>query len=78
MKPDEFPSKDLYFASYLLASGQKLLRVDRDGRQCWFVFGDKRACLDLQLKFTTKNAQIDAKEYANALRTLKDLIFTEG
>lgn len=70
-----FLTKDLYLAGLLYAKGMKLQKIDRMGRLCWFVFENKTLCEDLQQKFFAKSVEVNAKEYADSIRTLKDLVF---
>lgn len=70
-------TKDLYLSALLYAKGVKLQGVNRQGRVCWFVFEDKEFSEQLRQKFITKTVEVNAKDYADALRTLKDLVFAE-
>ena len=69
-------TKDLYLAALFYAKGQKLISVDREGKLCWFVFEDRQLCEQLQQQFFAKSLDVNAKEYADAIRTLKDLVFS--
>jgi len=73
-----FSTKDLYLSALCYAKGLKLERIDRQGRVCWFLFADKRQGEQLQREFISKSVEVNAKEYTDALRTLKDLLFAEG
>lgn len=73
-----FVSKDLYLSALCYAKGVKLQRVNRQGRVCWFVFENKELGEQLQQGFITKTVEVNAKEYSDALRTLKDLLFAQG
>ena len=73
-----YQTKDLYLASFLYASGKKLIKLDEDNEKSWFVFEDKDLCEQLTGSFWRKEASVNAKEYADALRTLKDLIFNRS
>lgn len=74
---DQFITKDLYLAGLLYAKNIKLEKVNRNGKLCWFVFNNKSLCEELQQQFFNKAVDVNAKDYVNALRTLKDLIFAE-
>ena len=74
---NEFTTKDLYLAGFLYAKGAKFRGVKREGRICWFIFDDESYCKTLQSQFFSKTAEVNAREYADALRTLKDVIFSE-
>lgn len=71
----EFRTKDLYLASYLFAKEKILARVDREKHICWFVFED--ISNETINKFWAGKAECDAKTFADAIRTLKDRIFSE-
>ncbi len=72
-----FITKDLFLSALLYAKGVKIQRVDRKERICWFVFENKEACDQFQRGFITKTIEVNAKEYADAVRTLKDIVFAE-
>jgi hypothetical protein len=72
---NEFSTKDLYLAAFLYARGLVFVRIYWQGRQGWFVFQDENKCVELQQRFFSRTAEVNAKEYANAIRTLKDLVF---
>ena len=71
-----FRSKDLSEAAFLYASHKKLITTENDKGKIWFIFEDKLSCEDLVNSFWSKEASINAKEYSDAIRTLKDLIFS--
>lgn len=73
-----FACKDLYLASLIYAKGVKLETVIREGKSCWFVFGDKQTCESYQRSYFAKEVEVNAKEFSDALRTLKDLVFSGG
>lgn len=77
-KNNSFITKDLYLSALLYAKGVKLQKIDRQGRVCWFVFADKDLGQELQQKFIAKTVDVNAKEYTDALRTLKDLVFADS
>ena len=74
-KTDQFKTKDLYIASYLYAVGVKFVGLAREGRVCRFVFEDFVSAERGQQDFLSKDGVVVAKDYVDALRTLKDLIF---
>lgn len=71
-----FSIKDLYLAALIYAKGVKLETVTRQGKSCWFVFRDKQTCESYQRKFFAKEVEVNAKDYSDAIRTLKDLVFS--
>lgn len=73
--PKLFKTKDLYLASYLFASGQKLASTDKLASVCWFYFDDQSGCSDLATQYWVGNAQGNIKSYVQAVQALKDIIF---
>lgn len=71
-----FQTKDLYFASYLYAKGAKFIRVERNGRQCYFIFEDNLLCEELQQGYFSRRGEVVGKDFSDAIRTLKDLLFS--
>lgn len=72
---DQFLTKDLHLAALLYAKGVPFVTVNRSGKLCWFVFENKNLCLKLQQEFFAKSVDVNAREYVDALRALKDLVF---
>lgn len=72
---DHFLTKDLQLAGLLYAKGVGFVGVNRNGKLCWFVFENHQQCEKLQQQYFAKSVDVNAKEYADAIRTLKDLVF---
>ena len=72
-----FKTKDLYEAAFLYADRRKLVRLERDGNIFWFVFADRETCERVSLAYWQGEIDTNAKEYADAIRTLKDRIFAQ-
>ena len=72
-----FRTKDLSEASLLYASGKKLQHPQHENGKVWFVFEDKASCEEIVHTYWRREAVINAKDYADAIRTLKDLIFNK-
>lgn len=72
-----YRTKDLAEASFLYASGKRLIESEHKDGRVWFAFQDKPSCEELVCSYWRKEASVDAKTYADALRTLKDLIFNK-
>ena len=68
---------DLYEAAFLYALDSSYLsEIDRTGRIFAFVFSGND--LEKILKeFYSRKATVIAKDYSDAIRTLKDMIFAE-
>ena len=73
----EFRTKDLYLAAFLYSENKLLKRTDREGKICWFVFDNENDCREFVNRFWAGQAYCNAKKFADALRTLKDRIFSE-
>ena len=76
---DELPVRDLYLASFIYAKGFKLLRLESEpnSRTVWFVFAGKEEAEKLTNQFWNREATIDVKAYAEAIRSLKDRLFSQ-
>lgn len=77
---NEYKTKDLNLAACLYGLNKKLLRMEPDGNRnsFWFVFSDKDNCEKIVNRYWQKDLKIDAKTYADAFRSLKDMIFSKG
>jgi Domain of unknown function (DUF5659) len=68
---EDFRSKDLGQAAYLVASGFRLMKTE-GGSEKVFVFSpEARAVADSYFS----GARVIAKDFANALRTVKALLY---
>lgn len=72
----EYSTKDLGEAGALIVKGQKLIRMDREGKICWFVFEDKEICERLSNQFFFGELYVNAREFYEALGRLKNRIFS--
>lgn len=72
----EYRTKDLAEASFLLTKSIKFLRIDREGRVCWFIFDDASICENLIAEYWFRNATVPAKTFYEAVQTLKNRIFS--
>ena len=73
-----YRTKDLSEASFLYASGKKLTKLEQDNSKFWFLFDDKPSCEQLVEAYWQKDAIVNAKEFADAIRSLKDIIFSRA
>jgi hypothetical protein len=69
--------KDLYLASFLYAMEQELIEVKRVNGVCWFVFANRQSCEALASQYWACKAVSGIKQYVDAIRTLKDLIYAQ-
>jgi predicted RNA-binding protein YlxR (DUF448 family) len=74
---NNYSTKDLFLASLIYAKGVKLQEVSRQGRVCWFLFENRNLCEEYQQQYFAKAVDVNAKEYTDALHTLKDIVFAE-
>lgn len=72
---ENYRTKDLSESAFLYASRKRLINTENDNGKVWFIFEDKLSCEELVNSFWRKEASVNAKEFADAIRTLKDLIF---
>lgn len=72
-----FITKDLYLAALIYAKGLTNVKLNRQGRVCWFVFDNKELGEQYEQQYFAKVIDVNAKEYTDALRTLKDRVFAE-
>ena len=72
---NSYKTKDLYEAALLYAAGIGLMGLDGEGKQMWFVFGDREESERLANSYWSRLAEVNAKDYADAIRSLKDRLF---
>ncbi len=73
---DVYSSRDLGESAFLYASGVKISKIKQEtGGVIWFVFHDRKKCLELTDSFWKKDVCIDALTFSEALKTLKSIIF---
>lgn len=73
---EEYKTKDLPESAALLYKNQKLIRIEKQGKICWFVFFDKSACENLSKEFFFGELTVNAREYYEAVVRLKHRIFS--
>ena len=71
-----YSTKDLYEASALYASGMPLSTLKSDGNQFWFIFLNSEECKKISDGYWRGSLDLNAKKYADAVRTLKDRVFS--
>lgn len=71
--PNLYQTRDLYFASYLLATNHNLLDVvnDETGGFFWFVFQDTGECEQLEQLFQLDDVKVKAKALTESIKYLK-------
>lgn len=68
-------TKDLYEGAFLYANHLKFLGLEKEEDFYWFIFGDKESAEALSNQYWQKEAQVNAKDYAEAIRSLKDRLY---
>jgi hypothetical protein len=72
--PQEVRLSDLYRVAYYRAIGLEMIRIDRTGNRCLFVFSRSRALDVAQLDWINERAQVEASRYAAMVRACKNLV----
>ena len=73
---DVYQTKDLYEAALLQTHNLKLIKLVKEDNYYWFAFEDKTKAEELSAQFWRKEVEVNAKAYAEAIRGLKDRIFS--
>lgn len=74
---DTYQTKDLYEASTLYAVNQKFLYLEKSQNYFWFIFENKKVCQQIADRYWRREVSVDAKTYSDAVRTLKDRLFSQ-
>lgn len=75
--PKQYKTKDIYEASALIANKVKLVKFEQGAGFYWFVFEGGDLSLKTSDLFWSNELKVLAKDYADALKTLKDRIFSK-
>lgn len=71
-----YKTRDLYLASYLLASDIPLRSHNREGSNTEFAFVENDMLDKAVAAYTALKATVNPVAYANAIRTLKSIVLT--
>ena len=74
---NNYKTKDLAEAGVLIIKKQRLIKIDREGAICWFIFSDKLECEKLSNLFFFGELLVNAKDYHQTLSVLKNRIFSK-
>ncbi len=66
---------DLYLASFLKATGYKLVDIDKSGRRITFLFPDTKEVQKLVREFYNNEAVVKVNDFTHALKDLKAIVF---
>jgi hypothetical protein len=69
-----FKTKDLYFAAYLMASGQTLKGHTQERGNTEFIFSQDSVLDKAVSVYSALTASVNPIAYANAIRTLKSIV----
>lgn len=72
-----FKTRDLYESAALYSLNAVLITLEKEDRQYHFVFEDFQKCKELSDQYWRGSLRVNAKVYADAIRTLKDRIFAQ-
>jgi len=72
---EKYKTKDIYEASALVAANLTITELEADSGFYWFVFENATASRKISNNYWSNDLIVKAKEYADAIRTLKDRIF---
>ena len=73
-----YKSKDIFESAWIYSQNIKLLQLEPDGRYFWFVFENDSLCQKLSANYWNQTATGNIKQFVNALKTLKDLVFSKN
>lgn len=73
-----YTTKDLAEAAALVVSNLKLIHIERQGSICWFAFEDEEKSQEFSRQYFFDKLQVNAREYSEAMKRLKNLIFTSS
>lgn len=75
---ENYKTRDMFEAALIYAKhSDKFVELEPEGRDYLFVFSDKDVCEKLSKEYYSKKAEVNAKDYSDALRTIKDFIFSK-
>lgn len=69
-----FRTQDLYLASFLMARGLKLIKVDKAGLIATFVFENQEHLEKILTSFYNNDETVNANKLICSLRDLKSLV----
>ncbi|MFH2068439.1 MAG: hypothetical protein ABII89_03125 [Candidatus Omnitrophota bacterium] len=74
---NRYVTKDLFESACLFAKGRKLVGLESTGSHYLFVFAGKKACEKIALEYCNGDCSVNARGMADAVRRLKDLLFSK-
>lgn len=71
----EYSTKHLTEAACLIVNDEKLIRIDRNGKTCWFVFANSENRQIITNQFFFGDVKVSARGFSEAIALLKNRIF---
>lgn len=79
MENQNFKTTDFYSAVFLLASGYKLIKIDKtDPRRFCFVFQDQENRARLLEDFFNGSAKVEPRQFVSSIKELKTLMYNDA
>lgn len=75
-KITEYRTKDLAESTALIVSQAKLLRIEREGSTCYFIFENQKNCESISNEFFFGDLQVNARDFYENMNRLKNRIFS--
>ena len=72
-----YSTKDLAEAAAILTIGGDLEKIERTGDICWFLFKDYQKCRDWSELYFYGDLIVNAREFDQSLKRLKQMIFNK-
>lgn len=74
---ETFRTCDVATAAYLIYQHCVILKTEMSGRKVFFHFLDPQLCEDLAQKVRLGKALVNALDYSNAIKNVKQIVFAE-
>lgn len=70
-KDGEYKTKDLPEVAALIIKKQRLIKIQRDGNVCWFVFEHNPSCEEISTRYYFEELLVNAREFYETMKMLK-------
>ncbi len=75
----KYKTKDIFEASLLYSKQKHLIGLEKDGHYYFFIFKqDNNDCDELSKQYWSGIVTVNAKDFVDSQKTLKDLVFSKG
>lgn len=75
---EQFRTKDIYEAGALMAADLIFMGLEPGEGFYWFVFENATGCRKIADAYWSNRLKVLAKDYADAIRSLKDRLFANN